>query len=464
MSRWTDLTRSSTARRLGVACLLIVASGCPQPRDEPVPDGAGLPPVNPGDRPAPDDGGGQEPDPRTVAPDAFAGCPMDMRMCGGGCMPETVERCGPDCSPCPARPNTEVACQQGACVYTCSPSFGACGGTTAAELGCMTELVSSDDCGVCGRSCAGTACNKGVCGPEPIELSLSPNLGKSRYTFDGSYIYYGDRAKSAVMRVAKTGGTPSLVATGGNYDLVTPIGGALFWQATQASPAVYFILSVASVGAPVRQVARGEYPILQIGSIKQQLYWIESYQLTDASMVTRRFFAVRMQSGDGTESVRVFSGEMTEQFNLVNDDESFFWTNLAPNYEIRRGDLATRKAVGIYSSPRVVSVAAVDDQYVYWVEWIPMAVEIKRMRKSGEGEAEVLGRSNLVIWPRSAVFVDDELYIFSDNEAVLTVPRDGGHVRTVVELNQTGWSVSYGVDQSHVYWIDARGTFWRTPR
>ena len=447
-----------------LACLLAVGPGCPQPRDEPIPDGAVFPPkVDTEDRPRTGEGNSSQPTGRDLADAAPPGCQAGMRMCGGSCVAESVEMCGPQCVPCPARPNTEVACQAGACVYACKPGYGACDGSAPEQVGCMTELVSSDNCGVCGRSCTGTACNKGVCGPEPIELSLSPNLGKSRYSFDGTYLYYGDRAKSAVMRIAKTGGTATQVAVGGNYDLVTPVGGSLFWQASQASPAVHFILGVNSVGAEVRQIARGDYPILQIGAIQQQLYWVESYQLQDA-MSTKHFFAVRMQSGDGTESMRVFSGEITEQFNLVADGESFFWTNLAPNYEIRRGDLASRKAVGIYSSPRVVSVVAVDEGYVYWVEWIPMALEVKRMLKSGQGEVELLGKSDLVIWPRSGVFVEDDLYIFSDDQAVLTVPRAGGHVRTVVERNPPSWSVSYGVDQTHVYWIDAQGNFWRTPR
>jgi len=93
-----------------------------------------------------------------------------------GCQTHTdadIEHCGSCYRPC-SKGNVAVrACQGGLCTSTCNKDWGNCKQppTPQGDDGCETYLVSTQDCGSCGRSCStanaySTSCSKGLCAPQ----------------------------------------------------------------------------------------------------------------------------------------------------------------------------------------------------------------------------------------------------------------------------------------------------------
>jgi hypothetical protein len=89
---------------------------------------------------------------------------LNQTLCGTGCsdLSSDPDNCGACGSACNAIPNAAGSCNQGSCLYNCSPGFSACGGA------CVSEKTDINNCGACGNVCpssTGTAtCTNGSCG------------------------------------------------------------------------------------------------------------------------------------------------------------------------------------------------------------------------------------------------------------------------------------------------------------
>jgi hypothetical protein len=89
-------------------------------------------------------------------------------------------------------------------------------------------LIDSTNCGLCGRTCSGTTCADGVCGP--ILLAFGGAVGLA---VDSNNVYFlrpTGPGIVAVMSVPIDGGTPATMATasGAPMGIVTD-GTNLYW-------------------------------------------------------------------------------------------------------------------------------------------------------------------------------------------------------------------------------------------
>jgi hypothetical protein len=89
---------------------------------------------------------------------------LNQTLCGTACsdLSSDPDNCGACGSACNAIPNAAGSCNQGSCLYACSPGFSACGSA------CVNEKTDINNCGSCGNVCpssTGTAtCTNGSCG------------------------------------------------------------------------------------------------------------------------------------------------------------------------------------------------------------------------------------------------------------------------------------------------------------
>lgn len=91
---------------------------------------------------------------------AFA-CKAQSHACAGACVSATdPASCGPACTACPVPAGGSATCINDMCGATCHGKNVLCGGL------CVSESAFNSDplnCGICGNSCGGGACMKGVC-------------------------------------------------------------------------------------------------------------------------------------------------------------------------------------------------------------------------------------------------------------------------------------------------------------
>jgi hypothetical protein len=95
-------------------------------------------------------------------------CDADFHACAADCASDvSTATCGSSCSPCATEPNAVATCNGVQCGIACETNFADCNGI--ASDGCEASLLSdSADCGKCGTSCDGRACNSGTCAPAPV--------------------------------------------------------------------------------------------------------------------------------------------------------------------------------------------------------------------------------------------------------------------------------------------------------
>jgi hypothetical protein len=100
-------------------------------------------------------------------------CQADFHACGSGCATDvSPATCGTSCAPCPTGANAIATCNGVACGMECEPSYANCDGV--ASDGCEVNLLTDPaNCGRCGVSCDGRACNAGTCAP-PIDAGTPP--------------------------------------------------------------------------------------------------------------------------------------------------------------------------------------------------------------------------------------------------------------------------------------------------
>jgi hypothetical protein len=94
-------------------------------------------------------------------------CKPSYHACAGTCVVTTDPKaCGPGCAVCPDRPYATATCQADACAFQCVVGHGNC---NADPLdGCEATFATDPlNCGGCGISCQGRACNNGVCAAAP---------------------------------------------------------------------------------------------------------------------------------------------------------------------------------------------------------------------------------------------------------------------------------------------------------
>jgi hypothetical protein len=197
-------------------------------------------------------------------------CPSGGSFCAiaDGCVdlitdPEHCGTCDKNC----AEPNANVLCNSGTCVVTgCKPGFSRCGDA------CVSLSADPGNCGTCGHACGTGACVGGTC--IPVESALvAGGLGKAEaLAVDQGAVFWTDAANGTVMKVAKSGGTPIMLADGQAAPSSIAVDAChVYW----ANPLGAAVMRVRKSGGMPELVSQADEPknlVLDDGNV----YWLET--------------------------------------------------------------------------------------------------------------------------------------------------------------------------------------------
>ncbi|MEZ4223827.1 MAG: hypothetical protein R3B13_22955 [Polyangiaceae bacterium] len=132
-------------------------------------------------------------------------CEGGFSPCGNSCrrLSDDPFACG-TCTACPVVAGAHRACSASTCQPECALGFTKCGGT------CVDTERDVAHCGGCGSPCAGT-CAGGVC-LNAFDAVVTTANNASSLIVDQTNLYF--LSGSDVMRVVKTGGTATAIASG----------------------------------------------------------------------------------------------------------------------------------------------------------------------------------------------------------------------------------------------------------
>jgi hypothetical protein len=151
---------------------------------------------------------------------ATVSCPSGEGVCSGACYStgSDVNHCGATCLSCGSPANTSVSCN-GACQYTCTTNYGACGGSPSS--GCNTNLLTdANNCGRCNHSCggAGATCSGGKCTATTIlsgynlyDVASSPEIIGLAADSTNVYWSYVDQSSPSFAGVWQATGTGAII-------------------------------------------------------------------------------------------------------------------------------------------------------------------------------------------------------------------------------------------------------------
>ena len=141
-----------------------------------------------------------------------------------------------------------------------SASIGA-GGTLCADL-----ASDAENCGVCGHSCQGGACQKGQCQPVVLASGQTPR----EIAVDATSVYWTSYADGAVMKVAIGGGAPTLLASGQKDPFAIAVDAASVYWTNLGDGTV---MKVAIGGGDPTVLASGQISATGIAVKAGRVYW-----------------------------------------------------------------------------------------------------------------------------------------------------------------------------------------------
>lgn len=344
--------------------------------------------------------------------DPATGC--DEVTCAGCSLPHATAACGPSCvvgtcepgrmdcdslaangcetdtesdpfhcGSCGHACGTSAVCSQGACKATCGSGLTICGGA------CVDLQTHGENCGSCGASCLGGACEAGKCAPmalakneisptsvalssthvywgnftsngqiraraldlttpvETLATSLSAPLGLSVH--DG-YLYWYE--SNRIQRIQLPKGQPELLVAGNITSMVVDdliyYGGAsgyLYRLALDGSTKVPIVQN--SAGGPIQAVAAGSTHVFwQQGSAVYRMPKTGGtpQAIADASMPTGAALAVGNEYYYGVlsqvwlwdGSTKLLASDQQGPFGFAHDGQALFWVNRANPGNLRR--------------------------------------------------------------------------------------------------------------------------------
>ena len=415
----------------------------------------------------PDAADGGEPLSTSDAPSPDAGHEMATPDAGHEmATPDATAPHGP--GPDGPLPNTRSSCDGSSCQYRCLPGWAACHAPIE-TAGCPTALSTPEDCGACGRSCAG--CLDGQCPVEHIadKIGGGATLDPDHGAFHGNRLFFTAGDTNAVLSVGFDGATAGPVTTAAVPQRQPRVFGEyLYWHEGSGVHTIRRMSLAGVPGGPVETVVPSipspHATLYALGVVDAFLYWEIGSTLGAALKVVQR----RRLDGGVVETIL---NPPEPIGRIFFDAAGFFWDRATDERTIRHAPAAGGDASDFFVKVDLdppathLRVLGTDAGFVYWHEGLPGGGSVRRMAKDGSGSPEIL------VEQVPHELGDDTIAVFDDHQNLFLVDR-AGDVNAVVKGGGYLYNVAlprkefaaFGIDGTHVYWLDTQGSLWRAPR
>lgn len=280
------------------------------------------------------------------------------------------------------------------------------GEASASSGGCQASDDDPENCGSCGRSCRGGACEAGVCQPVVVADAQDGAFGVA---VDDTHVFWSTQGSRRVLRAPKSGGEAELVAES------TP-GSVVFTPTFLAVTATHAV-------------------------------WInyESGTLQDGMALIAAPKAGGAAAGFAENSPDANSG-------LAADGDRFWFANFGVN-AVRSAQLGQSYA-NVSEGQSNPAQVAVDDAFVYWTNQSESADNggVMRAPRDGSAAAEDLAPE---IESATGIALDADAVYVTAGSGIHRVPKVGGGSDWNVggQFDPVGITVSNG----RVFWVNAGG-------
>ncbi|WP_437574784.1 hypothetical protein [Sorangium sp. So ce887] len=373
--------------------------------------------------------------------DAATGCEVDFESDAGNC-----GGCGEACSD----RNASAACEAGACVVACDAGFADCDG--APSTGCEVELASDPfNCGACGNSCAGGACEDGTCGPGALQLASGLAV-PSALAVDAASVYVVgfQPAGGIAVRVDKASGATTCLATGAapgasacgseRFEGIALTGAGAF--VTGSTGVLRFPPSGAA--ATVTASVPDPWAVVSDGAA----VWFTS--LSQGGL----YRAEALFAGQVAAEISGAAGDVGGA--LAADADHLYWTwSDGTVMKLRKDGSEPRQIASAQDFERTnltPQYLAVDAAHLFWST--PSGY-LFRLDKDGAGLVALAdgqpGPAGIAVDPEGG----GALYWVNRVGSVRKVPKAGGDVDTLA-VGQVG-AIAIAVDEAFVYWATQAG-------
>ena len=167
--------------------------------------------------------------------------------------------------------------------------------------GCETEvLANTKHCGECGHDCQGGACESGVCKP----VSLAGTSGAKAMAIDDASVFWIND-QGAVQSMSKSGGTPTLIASGqglGDSPSIAVDADSVGWGTSIT------VLLANKKSKAVSTIASSQSKPKSVTLYGSSVYWINDKSVMRAS-----------KSGGGSTTVLATEENAPEQLRVGSD-------------------------------------------------------------------------------------------------------------------------------------------------
>lgn len=361
-----------------------------------------------------------------------ADCGPGLTACDGSCRDLTSDpsNCGSCGNVCPTAAHGTAVCSVSACNFVCETGFTNC--NNSPDDGCESDLLSDPfNCGQCGRSCLGGACQSGMC---PVE-SAAPGLQlvQSPLASDGLYLYY--QQGSQLMRQLLGGGTANIFSSGvPGTSAVTEmllVGDYLYW--TELNDGLFRAPLAGSDPEPVATGAAWQ----AAGLVASEGY---VYFVTSAEGSVRR-----VKMADKTLEVLYSAQPSGNPHHIAVDANNVYWNESSGGY-VKQMPKAGGTVVELASSMTAAGLV-VSSTHVYFSDFA--AQRLARIPIGGGAVEDVLtgvqGSDGELIRDETAIY-------YGAGGNVTRIPLDGS--KPTVMASGQSYTGDMTQDARYVYWID----------
>lgn len=305
---------------------------------------------------------------------------------------------------------------------------------------CDTLVMGTDqeNCGACGKSCEGAACNAGKCDPLAVVDSQQEPVG---IVSDGTFLYWinqgttgGTNGSVVRRRIDASDQVFVMRSAEGDPNALVLDDGFLYWVNRNPSlpgPDVNLMrMEVDGDGAIQLETGTSLVGLATDGST---LYWSDQY--ADEIRQT----ALPALAGSGT----LFAGSQVGPQGVAVDGTHVYW--VTGNGLVMRAPKDTMMPAELANGQAGLRSIAVDDKYVYW----NADPNVIMRRNLATGAIDMLGSSGA---PRD-ILADGGYVYWTDasNSAVFKIHRDGvpADRQTIVTEGPT---FAVAADATRLYW------------